>query len=144
MGQTLWLTLLRQSGAQIDSSGVSTIKTVRAPRQAAAMDFSDAPALAPSRRRARNGVNGWFQPAVVEPEPAPTPAPETRARRNPTPAPLPFVARDAQGKHWSLLQAQKMLKQGYHVQAVIKKTGWGRSWFEDMIDKTGYIDLSRI
>lgn len=68
----------------------------------------------------------------------------TRIQRSMRPAPLPAidvpkVEPKAEGDDWELGQARSMLRQGYRIDHVIKVTGWGPDWFDDMpMDDDGY------
>lgn len=39
---------------------------------------------------------------------------------------------------WSLGQARMLLRDGYHVGQVCRRTGWGGYWFSDLVDAEGY------
>lgn len=40
---------------------------------------------------------------------------------------------------WSLGQARSMLRKGYHVAEVVRRTGWGLEWLNDLpVDENGY------
>jgi len=89
----------------------------------------------------------WWRPSEPEPE-TPVPAPEPPAEpvhrvRRYTSRPLtprpPQIDADAEGSVFTLGQARSLLRQGYHVNKVITKTGWGRNWFDDLVDPSGYV-----
>jgi hypothetical protein len=132
-GFTRWVAHLRRSGALIDENGNSTF--VPDPT------FSDAhgsysvkmPEVDPTVQPISTIGNRWWAPES-EPEPEPEPAPVIPIRP-------PGPDHDAKGEHYSLGQARNLLRQGYHVSKVVKQTGWGRNWFSDMIDETGYVQL---
>lgn len=125
-----WLSQLQRMGARVDSNGNSTDRTVRRPSQAAAMPTTtDRPDISPI-----STVGWWWHPAPVE-EPEPVLA-------RPQLVPPPPNPDDAKGEHWNLGQARALLRQGYHVSKVVRKTGWGRNWLSDLVDPaTGYLRM---
>ena len=117
-----------------DPSGMTT----------ATPDIAPITPLPAGRPRARNGRNGWdFVPPTPEPEPTPEPIVTRRyAARSLAPT-RPTLDPDARGDVWTLAQARAMIRQGYHVNRVVAKTGWGRNWFSDITDPSGYLKLDR-
>ena len=67
---------------------------------------------------------------------------ERRYAPRPLTPPRPSLDADARGTNYSLQQARTMLRQGYHVNKVVSRTGWGRNWFSDMVDETGFVKTS--
>lgn len=121
---------LRRRGAEIDENGNST-RVVE--RDAHGSYTVKMPVIDPNVKPISTIGKRWWAPES-EPEPEPEPAPVIPIR-------APGPDHDAKGDHYSLGQARTLLRQGYHVAKVVKQTGWGRNWFSDMIDETGYIRL---
>lgn len=72
--------------------------------------------------------------AQLVPEPEPEPVRTVVRKRK---VPLPYDG-DGNG-NWSLGQARSMLRQGYTIAHVVKVTGFGTRWFNDMplVDERG-------
>jgi len=48
----------------------------------------------------------------------------------------PRVREDATGNgRWTLAEARQMLRDGYDLEHVIQRTGWGRMWLADLADR---------
>jgi hypothetical protein len=48
------------------------------------------------------------------------------------------VKHDAQGNgRFTLAEARQQLRDGYSLETVIKRTGWGRMWLQDLADRLG-------
>lgn len=137
-GFTRWVAQLRRSGAQIDENGNSTL-VLDKPRNVA-VSFEDALAAITTEDIAPISTRGQWWRAEPEPEPTPQPAPA------PAPAPARVLRvveeHDRKGAAYSLGQARDMIRQGYHINRVVTKTGWGRNWFSDLVDDTGYLALT--
>ena len=80
-----------------------------------------------------------YAPPLPEPEPEPEPVPEDpylaefRRRLEGT-----LIRPDAQGNgSFTLAEARQQLKDGYALATVIKRTGWGRMWLQDLADRLG-------
>lgn len=72
----------------------------------------------------------FWRPAEPEPEPEP----KVRVLAPPSPD-------DACGTAWTLGQARNLIRQGYHILKVTRKTGWGANHLRDLVDSTGYYHL---
>lgn len=93
-------------------------------------------------REAEHPVEGkvagaeWVEKHPVEEKVVPISIiPRQRRRRRPLPVPA-----DATGNgSYTLGQARSMLRAGYHIIHVMKRTGWGLDAFDDMqVDADGY------
>lgn len=142
-GRLNWITNLRTSGAKINSHGDSVVaRKRRAPVQhdeLVAVESSIQPILT---------VGAWWRPDTEE-EPEPEPAPVVEAqpprRYSQPPAmthPRSSLDPDAQGTSWTLGQARTLIRQGYHLNKVIAKTGWGRNYLSDLVDESGYLNVA--
>lgn len=148
----VWLSTLRRSGAMLDENGKS-LYPERDPRyvrgqsdaelMAAVADKID-PDLSPVTTHGAWWRSPAAQPELPIPAPEPPAEPVQKARRYEgrplVPRPAQIDA-DAEGTAFTLGQARSLLRQGYHVNKVIAKTGWGRNWFSDMVDPSGYVAL---
>lgn len=151
-GFWVWLGFLRRSGAMLDENGKS-LYPVREPGtvagqsdaelMAAVADKID-PDLAPVTTH-----GAWWRSPAAQPE-LPLAAPEEpaeavvsprRYQSRPLTPGTTSIAPDARGDIFTLTQAYSLLNQGYHVNKVIAKTGWGRNWFKDKVDPSGYVAL---
>lgn len=119
-----WLADLKRQGADLDRKPRTTARAVLAPLDTQYVAVE-------SRPRLRNGANGWN----YKPPPTPVVPP-------PEPAVVPPNPDDAKGAHWTLAQARALIRQGYHLRKVVAKTGWGRNWFTDLVDQSGYLDMT--
>lgn len=161
-GFTKWIGQLRRSGAQIDENGNSTV-VVEKPQTVGPSIDDAAMTVVDTDIKPVSTLHHWWRITDPEPEPQPTPEPQPEPEPEPrlsryaigllsrldagsTVAPPPYVPKlvgnhpdDAEGAAYSLNQARDLLRQGYHVNRVIKKTGWGRNWFHDLVDDTGYL-----
>ena len=163
-----YLTALRRIGAPLDRDG-NVIPPER-PKTVSTPVFSDdmGNSLVADRSSVQpiSTLGAWWHPdPKAEPEPADAPAPAVE-RPEPSPAFLALLERSTvgptvvprfkrsvpvhpeptrqaapQGEVYSLAQARTLLRQGYHVNKVVQKTGWDSSWFADMVDHTGYLAL---
>lgn len=125
-----FVNVLRRRGAEIDENGNSTRVVENDAHGSYTIKMPD---VDPNVQPISTIGKRWWAPES-EPEPEPEPAPIIPIRR-------PGPDHDARGASYSLGQARTLLRQGYHVNKVVKQTGWGRNWFSDMIDETGYIRL---
>lgn len=151
-----YLTNLKRHGAVLDSDGrvVVPARSVSAPVFSAAMttgvqDIDKPFTDAEWRERQRSSDVWWrqqFAGPTPEPEPAPEPAPAPRAHSAYTQgfleraraADARRVRDDATGNgRFTLAQARQQLKDGYSMDAVIDRTGWGRLWLQDLADRLG-------
>lgn len=137
---------LRRSGADLTFD--SARKTVRGVGQSADMTltFTDLPHVWTEREwRERQRDEVWWRaeqyaPPLPEPEPEPEPEkPQVRAYHAEFMDRLDRSKRvkdDAQGNgRWTLAAARQQLKDGYALEAVIERTGWGRMWLADLADR---------
>ena len=138
-----YLVALKRIGAPINQDGAVT-PPERQPRTVTPSDDAALMALAPRTHIDPISTLGqWWHP-LPEPEPEPVPevAPPVVERRY-TPRPMvrskPTLDPDAQGSTYSLGQARAMLRQGYHINKVVQRTGWGRNWLDDLVDDTGFL-----
>jgi hypothetical protein len=87
-----------------------------------------------------------YAPPLPEPEPEPEPEPA------PAPTPSAYAAEllrrldsaghrvrdDAQGNgRYTLAEARQQLRDGYSLERVIERTGWGRLWLQDLAERLG-------
>lgn len=80
-----------------------------------------------------------YRPPTPPPAEPPAPPPEPPARVIPKQR-VPRIPADAQGDgQYTMGQARSMLRAGYHIDKVIRVTGWGMKAFDDMeVDEDGY------
>lgn len=136
-GRAKWLAQARRNGAILDEEVLDRI-TRRDSRARLKQALRDAEDPTPVEREHIAPVTthgAWWRPEE------PAPAPEPPAKPLPMTPPPPRLDPNAQGAVWTLGQARKMLREGYHVNKVVAKTGWGKNWFSDLVDHTGYISL---
>lgn len=82
------------------------------------------------------GFPGLPEQRKAPEEPPEEPAPVEEERR-PTRGRLPVF--EAEGESYTLGQARKLVRAGYHVCHVMHLTGYGWKWFNDMaLDEDGY------
>lgn len=136
-GATKWISQLRRSGAILDDKELERLAksdSRRRLRQSLRDSTDGAPVENLPEIEPVTTHGAWWRPtqpqeAPVEPAEAPVEAPR------PIPSgPDP----DARGANYTLAQARTLLRQGYHVKKVVQRTGWGRNWFSDLVDATGY------
>lgn len=132
----VFLNNVRKRGGQIDENGNSLYDDSKSPAE---HDFEEAlrkvirdPDLQPMSTL---GNRWWAPESEPEPEPEPEPVVAKVVRL------APREDHDRQSTTHTLGQARTLLRQGYHVNRVVAKTGWGRNWFNDIIDETGYVKL---
>lgn len=129
-GNLNWLTDLKRSGARLDPAEARKTRTVstRSDDAVMAVESDIAPILT---------IGAWWRTVNGEqPEPEPAPMPVRALSLTPPP---PVDPDDAKGTTWTLGQARTMVRQGYHINKVIARTGWGRNWLADMVDDTGFL-----
>lgn len=87
-------------------------------------------------RELQGQAGGWRAQLVgyVEPEPEPEPEPLSRQAQD-------LLARatrgrvirdDAKGDTWTLAAARQLLRDGYSLDRVVERTGWGSMWLADL------------
>ena len=52
---------------------------------------------------------------------------------------LPKMARDAQGSDLSMGEARTRFRKGYHISHIMRSTGWGFNYFDDLVGADGYV-----
>lgn len=150
-----YLTALKRAGAVLDATPAAAPS--RDPFNPVGADDDDArmtingtiesPFTMREWREMQRESGVWWRaqyaPPAPEPEPAPEPAPPPRID--------PYVQglmerleqatgvrKDAQGNgRFTLAEARQQLKDGYPLEAVITRTGWGRMWLQDLADRLG-------
>lgn len=130
-GTLNWITDLKRSGARLnpaDARKVRTVSTGTDDAPVTAIENDIAPILT---------IGAWWRTVNGE-EPEPEPAPLVVEKPRPHTPTNPRLDPDAKGERWSLAQARTMLRQGYHINKVIARTGWGRNWLADLVDDTGF------
>lgn len=147
-----YLTALKRAGAVLDAAPTS-----RRRDESVGADTDDAPVTINGtvespwterewREMQRESEHWWrrqYAPPLPESEPEPEPAP--------APYVDPYVKGvlerldrahcvrdDAQGNGRSTLaEARQMVRDGYALERVIERTGWGRLWLQDIADRVG-------
>lgn len=135
----VWLNQLRNSGARLDENGKSTDRRKRSRTVTPSPSPVTMTAVETDIQHVST-LGAWWRPAEPEPEPEPTPEP-VKVRRYQVAPHRPVVQKidpDAEGTVYTLGQARTMIRQGYHVNKVIARTGWGMNKLSDLVDQTGY------
>jgi hypothetical protein len=147
-----YLTALKRAGAVLDATPAPRRRDggdpVGADDDDAAMTTIngtiDSPWTMGEWREIQRQSDQWWrqQYAPPAPEPEPTPAP---VEMTVDPYIQGFMERldragavkhDAQGNgRFTLAQARQQLKDGYSLETVINRTGWGRMWLQDLADR---------
>jgi len=52
---------------------------------------------------------------------------------------LPNMPRDAQGSDLTMGEARLRFRKGYHISHIMKSTGWGFNYFDDLVAPDGYV-----
>lgn len=52
---------------------------------------------------------------------------------------LPVMAKDAQGTDFTMGEARLRFRRGYHISHVMRTTGWGFNYFDDLVSEDGYV-----
>lgn len=90
-------------------------------------------------RERQREEGGWRAKLLRLPEPEPEPVPQVPAYTQDLLRRLDrehTVRPDARGNgRWTLAQARQMFKDGYSLDVVINRTGWGRMWFDDLAER---------
>ena len=149
-GFVQWLSWLRRSGAMLDEHG-NSLYPERDPRYV--IGQSDDELMAAVADKIDPDLNpvlthgAWWRSDAAQTEiplEAPEPVVERRYAPRPMTPPRPVLDPWATGaKGYTLTQAITLLNQGYHVNKVIAKTGWGRNHFANLIDQAGYVALDQ-
>lgn len=139
---------LRRMGADLDAPPVTRDETVTPVEQSADMAQTiDMPWTDREWRELQRDSEAWWRqlyaPPANEPEPEAAPEPEPGPRVSRYGAALmarltsaSTVRADAQGNgRWTLAEARQMLRDGYSLDSVVERTGWGRMWLADLADR---------
>lgn len=89
-------------------------------------------------RELQQKAGGWRAALYAEPLPEPPPITPLTAYQAEVHERLtaPQVRSDATGNgQWTLREARQMLVDGYSLDRVIARTGWGKMWLEDLVQR---------
>lgn len=136
------LAQLKRMGAVLDKIESRALRRARFVGESLFSDQTDSPWDAAEWRERQAEAPEWRQriAGYVEPEPEPEPEPVVlsgyAAGLMGRLTGAAQVRPDAMGNgQWSLAEARQMLKDGYALDRVIERTGWGRMWLSDLADR---------
>lgn len=103
-------------------------------------DTTERPWTEAEWREKQRAAGGWraelyAEPVEPEPEAEPTVLSAYQAQLFEK-LTAPHVRSDATGNgQWTLREARQMLVDGYSLDRVVARTGWGRMWLEDLVQR---------
>lgn len=146
-GHQNWLAELKRYGADLSTERVRTRTVTPVFSTTPVEEQIIAPWSDREWREMQRESEHWWRRQYAPPLPESEPEPE--------PAPAPYVdpyvkgvlerldrahcvRDDAQGNGRSTLaEARQMVRDGYALERVIERTGWGRLWLQDIADRVG-------
>lgn len=133
---------LRQAGANLDFDALDRQRREARQRRNRRASRSVTPPvndLGMTSIQPISTVGTWWHPAPQPELPLEAPEKPAEAPSRPVRRTGPSLDPDARGEAYTLRQARAMIRQGYHINKVIARTGWGRNWLSDMVDETGFL-----
>ena len=151
-----YLTALKRAGAILDAPSPARARSVGTPVFSAGMTTGivqdiEKPFTDAEWRQRQWESDVWWRQHLAGPAPEPEPEPQKPAapqlsayaqsfleRARAADARATGVRDDAQGNgRFTLAEARQQLRDGYSLDAVVNRTGWGRLWLQDLADRIG-------